>query len=150
MTAVSRKGQAYLLSHEATLAALALLTVPEEAPSLPVVAVVNPAQRERLRAIARQGGFSEDAVQRWDDRYLVPYHPEGPDDLRMATLEATRQLAQRLGVDAVMPTSVASLPDALEAFRARWFELLERFGLTVEPASWYPEAVQDLFRAAQA
>lgn len=140
-------GTAYLLLNEAAMAALALLKVAGE-PFLPVVAVVDAARAERLRAMARQGGFSDGEVAAWERDYLEVY--DTPDGVSRATVKATQMLAGRLGVSTVTPESIAELPRALEAFRNRWFELLQGFGLTVGRAAWYPEAIQDLYRAAQA
>ncbi len=142
-------GQAYLLSNEAVPAALALLKVLDGTP-LPVIAVVDPARRERLRAIAKQGGFSDAAITVWEQRYLVITASNDRAGMQAAMLNATARLAARLGRTDIQPIPVYDLPKAPGAFRDELLKLLSGFGLTIEPETLPDEAIQDLYRAAQA
>ena len=149
-------GQAYLLEHEAALAALFLLQSPE-APLLPVMALVTPEEAERLRAIARQGGFSDRVVRVWEQDYLLVYRPEVSGDRERASGEAMSRLGGRLqfamGGEALsysQPQTIRELPRALDEFGLQLNALAGGFGLTIAPETWTDQAVQDLFRAAQA
>lgn len=144
---VTPTGKAYVLSNQAALATLALLKLPPDV-SLPVVAVVTPAQRERLRAIARQGGFA-DRLEAWEEEYLVTARADTSEAFQAARVEAETMLARRPGVTDPDVVFVDTLSETEQEFGPVFLRLLSDLGLTPREG-WYAEALGDLYRAAQA
>lgn len=147
LESVKPTGQAHILYHEASLAALFFLQVPEDVLS-PNIAVVDPARLETLTAIAQSAGYNLKEIGDWIFRYVVLYDPQTPGDIARATKVAEGRIAQRL--PDVRPVQIYTLPDALEEFGARLKAILDSFGLTFQSGTLDEGVISALHRAAQA
>ena len=110
--------------------------------------VVDPLRQTGLRAIAEKAGFSRETIDVWERNYLVPYNPDVQGDIERASKKAEDRIAQRLS--GVQPTSIFTLPDALNEFSARLKAILESFGLTFQSSTLSASVIEALYKAAQA